>query len=48
MENQAELGAVEGAHGILTIRGSGNVRGWNGIRYKSGLSVKTSGRKNSR
>src|ERR1700755_2169483 len=35
-----ETGIVEGADGILTIRGSGNVRGWNGIQYKSGLSAK--------
>ncbi len=45
MHHQAELGAVEGAHGILTIRGSENVRGWNGIRYKSGLSGKNVGAK---
>src|SRR6202171_2352878 len=40
-----ELGTVEGADGILTIRGGGNVRGWNGIRYKSGLSGKNIGAK---
>src|SRR5260370_34747439 len=40
MENSPELGTVEGAEGILTIRGGGNVRGWNGIQYKSGLSAK--------
>jgi uncharacterized RmlC-like cupin family protein len=45
MENGAELGTVEGAAGILTIRGSGNVRGWNGIRYKSGMSAKNVGSK---
>jgi uncharacterized RmlC-like cupin family protein len=45
VENQTELGAVEGAHGIVTIRGSANVRGWNGIRYKSGLSAKNVGSK---
>jgi hypothetical protein len=43
MENPAELGKVEGADGIVTIRGGGNVRGWNGIRYKSGLSAKNVG-----
>jgi uncharacterized RmlC-like cupin family protein len=40
-----EFGTVEGADGILTIRGGGNVRGWNGIRYKSGLSAKNVGSK---
>ena len=43
--NSEELGTVEGAHGILTIRGGANVRGWNGIRYKSGLSGKNVGSK---
>jgi uncharacterized RmlC-like cupin family protein len=37
------LGVVEGRDGILTIRGGGNVRGWNGIRYKAGLSGKNVG-----
>lgn len=32
--------AVEGDDGILVIRGSGTTRGWNGIRYKTGLSEK--------
>ena len=45
MGNPTELGVVEGSDGILTIRGSGNVRGWNGIRYKSGLSGKNVGSK---
>lgn len=40
MNHGPELGTVEGDHGILTVRGSGDVRGWNGIRYKSGLSAK--------
>ena len=43
MDNAEELGKVEGADGILTIRGGGNVRSWNGIRYKSGLSGKNVG-----
>jgi uncharacterized RmlC-like cupin family protein len=43
MDNAEELGNVEGADGILTIRGGGNVRSWNGIRYKSGLSAKNVG-----
>jgi uncharacterized RmlC-like cupin family protein len=33
------LGAVEGDDGIFVIRGGGNVRGWNGIQYKAGLSA---------
>src|SRR6266849_2862990 len=45
VDNGPELGAVEGAAGILTIRGGGNVREWNGIRYKSGLSAKNVGSK---
>lgn len=34
----SELGHVEGNDGIAVIRGGGNVRGWNGIQYKAGLS----------
>ena len=41
-----DLGAtVEGDDGILVIRGSGTTRGWNGIRYKTGLSQKNVGAK---
>lgn len=29
--------SVEGGDGILVIRGSDNVRGWNNIRYKTGM-----------
>ena len=36
---------VEGEDGILVIRGSGTTRGWNGIRYKAGLSGKNVGAK---
>ncbi len=36
---------VEGDAGILVIRGSGTTRGWNGIRYKIGLSGKNVGAK---
>ena len=35
--------AVEGQDGILVLRGSGLTRGWNGIRYKTGLSGKNTG-----
>jgi uncharacterized RmlC-like cupin family protein len=45
MHDSPEFGKVEGADGILTIRGGDNVRGWNGIRYKSGLSARNVGAK---
>ena len=35
--------AVEGGDGILTIRCSETHRGWNGIRYKTGMSAKNVG-----
>jgi uncharacterized RmlC-like cupin family protein len=31
---------VEGSAGIFVIRGAGNVRNWNNIQYKPGLSAK--------
>ena len=34
---------VEGGDGVLTIRGAGNCRRWNGIQYKPGLSAKNVG-----
>ena len=34
---------VEGCQGILVIRGSETCRGWNGIRYKLGMSAKNVG-----
>ena len=40
MTDDPQFGQVEGIDGISVIRGGGNVRGWNGIRYKSGLSAK--------
>jgi uncharacterized RmlC-like cupin family protein len=36
---------VEGGDGISVIRGGGSVRGWNGIRYRAGLSAKNVGAK---
>ena len=39
-DEQELKNAVEGGNGIFTIRGSGTHRGWNGIRYKTGLSSK--------
>ncbi len=34
---------VEGDNGILVIRGGENWRGWNGIKYRTGLSAKNVG-----
>jgi uncharacterized RmlC-like cupin family protein len=39
----ATEGRLDGGDGIMTLRGSGTWRGWNGIRYKSGLSSKNVG-----
>ena len=36
---------VEAGDGIHVVRGSGDVRGWNNIRYKVGLSSKNVGSK---
>jgi uncharacterized RmlC-like cupin family protein len=45
-EHEDDLSAdVEGEDGILVIRGSDTTRGWNGIRYKTGLSGKNVGAK---
>lgn len=38
-----ELDAVEDHGGILTIRGGGGKRDWNGIHYKQGMSSKNVG-----
>jgi uncharacterized RmlC-like cupin family protein len=41
MEDEAAgWGRVEGGDGILVIRGGGNVRSWNNIRYRAGLSAR--------
>ncbi len=46
MNEQEQLASeVEGDAGIKTIRGSGTWRGWNGIRYKTGMSGKNVGAK---
>ncbi|MFI5312327.1 MAG: cupin domain-containing protein [Gemmatimonadales bacterium] len=37
------IAGVEGTDGIFVLRGSGITRGWNGIRYKTGLSGKNVG-----
>ena len=38
-----QLSAVEDHDGILTIRGGGAQRDWNGIHYKQGMSAKNVG-----
>jgi uncharacterized RmlC-like cupin family protein len=38
-----QLGVVEDHEGILTIRGGGGRRDWNGIHYKQGMSAKNVG-----
>lgn len=35
-----EFTPIEGTEGIFVLRSSGTTRGWNGIRYKTGLSAK--------
>lgn len=41
MTSGTDLGTpIEGTNGIFVLRGSGITRGWNGIRYKTGLSAK--------
>jgi len=44
-EDNLELSAVEDHDGILTIRGGGARRDWNGIHYKQGMSGKNVGTK---
>lgn len=41
-----EMGAVEDRDGIITIRGGGGKRDWNGIHYKQGMSSKNVGSTN--
>src|ERR1700741_734606 len=40
-----QLSAVEDHDGILTIRGGGARRDWNGIHYQQGMSAKNVGTK---
>jgi len=39
-KDKVQLSAVEDHNGILTIRGGGPRRDWNGIHYKQGMSAK--------
>ncbi|MEM8887948.1 MAG: cupin domain-containing protein [Bacteroidota bacterium] len=41
--DQVDESAVEDHGGIMTIRGGGNRRNWNGIHYKQGMSAKNVG-----
>src|SRR2546427_11205238 len=42
-KDKVDRGAVEDHDGILTIRGGGARRDWNGIHYKQGMSAKNVG-----
>ena len=42
-KDNIELDAVEDHNGIMTIRGGGGKRDWNGIHYKQGMSAKNVG-----
>jgi len=42
-KDNIQLSAVEEHDGILTIRGGGPRRDWNGINYKQGMSAKNVG-----
>src|ERR1700750_2521254 len=45
-KDNIQLSAVEDHDGILTIRGGGARRDWNGIHYKQGISAKNAGTRN--
>ncbi len=47
-KDNIQLSAVEDHDGILTIRGGGARRDWNGIHYKQGMSAKKSARRSYR
>lgn len=44
--NEVDTQLVEELDGITVLRGGGSARGWNGIRYKQGLSGKNCGAQN--
>jgi uncharacterized RmlC-like cupin family protein len=41
-----DLNAIEDLDGITVLRGGGQARGWNGIKYQQGLSAKNAGAQN--
>src|SRR5689334_5954798 len=43
MTHPPQIAPAEGTDGIFVVRGGGNVRGWNGIQYRTGLSAKNVG-----
>jgi len=43
LQSSGTVSPAEGHDGILTVRGGGESRAWNGIRYKGGLSGKNVG-----
>ena len=43
VKQSGEVSPAEGHGGILTVRGGGDTRGWNGIQYKAGLSGRNTG-----
>ena len=45
-DNTIDQTIVEDLDGITIIRGGGGQRGWNGIKYKQGLSGKNAGAQN--
>ncbi len=45
MADTVHIAPAEGTDGIFVVRGGGNVRGWNGIQYRTGLSAKNVGAK---
>ncbi|NJN42089.1 MAG: hypothetical protein HC811_07580 [Flammeovirgaceae bacterium] len=42
-KDNIEMNVVEDCDGIITIRGGGGKRDWNGIHYKQGMSAKNVG-----
>ena len=43
LQSSGAVSPAEGHDGVLTIRGGGDARAWNGIQYKAGLSGKNVG-----
>ena len=43
LQSSGVVSPAEGHDGVLTVRGGGSTRAWNGIQYKAGLSGKNVG-----